>query len=69
MARGFRFGGAGGEAAPEPASIALIPTMTSNTTPSGVASSSTDYSSSYQAWRAFDGASTEWSSLGSRENQ
>lgn len=58
----------GGEVTPssiEP----LIPTMTSNTAPSGVASSSTDYSSSYQAWRAFDGTSTEWSSLGSRENQ
>ena len=44
----------------------LIPTMTSDTTPSGcVASASSVYSSSYSAWRAFDGsldASSYWCS-------
>ncbi|WP_090739495.1 discoidin domain-containing protein [Paenibacillus sp. Mc5Re-14] len=41
-----------------PASIANIittPKMTSNTTPSGVASASSIYSSAYEAWRAFNG--------------
>lgn len=32
-----------------------VPTMTSNTTPSGVASASTAYSSAYDAWKAFKG--------------
>ena len=32
-----------------------IPVMTSNTLPLGTASASTVYSSSYQAWKAFDG--------------
>jgi len=32
-----------------------IPTMTSNTAPSGTASSSSSYSSSYLPWKAFDG--------------
>jgi hypothetical protein len=40
-----------------------VPTMTSNTTPSGVCSASSTYSSSYSAWKAFDGKiSTHWSS-------
>ncbi len=44
-------------------SEALVPTMTSNTTPSGVVSASTIYSSSYDAYKAFDGDnSTSWSS-------
>jgi hypothetical protein len=40
-----------------------IPTMTSNTTPSGIASSSSNYSSSYPPWKAFDGndESAAWS--------
>lgn len=32
----------------------IIPTMTSNTSPSGVASASSETSSSYQAWKAFN---------------
>ena len=32
-----------------------IPTMTSNTSPSGIASASSSYSSSYYPWKAFDG--------------
>jgi len=32
----------------------LIPTMTSNSTPSGIASASTEISSTYAAWKAFD---------------
>jgi F5/8 type C domain len=32
----------------------IIPTMTSNTSPSGVASTSSVYASGYDAWRAFD---------------
>jgi|GEM_PF-3353081 len=32
----------------------VIPQMTSNTTPSGIAFSNTQYNSDYQAWRAFD---------------
>ena len=35
-------------------SIELIPTMSSNTTPSGVVSASCDFSSGYEAWKAFD---------------
>ena len=43
----------------------LIPEMTSNTTPSGVASAkSTNTTSGYEAYRAFDGnGSTRWTSL------
>lgn len=37
---------------------AQIPTMTSNTTPSGVVSSTSDYSDEYSAWKAFDGKET-----------
>lgn len=38
-----------------------VPTMTSNTTPSGVASASSEYSSGYQAFMAFDGDdSSRW---------
>lgn len=55
MARGFRFGGAGGGGGQATHEIkALIPTMTSNTTPSGVCFSSGAYSSSYPEWLAFD---------------
>lgn len=36
-----------------------IPVMTSNTMPSGVASSSTDYSTAYQAWKAFNGTTVD----------
>lgn len=39
--------------------IALIPKMTSNTTPSGEASASSIYSNVYDAWKAFDGAEIE----------
>lgn len=44
----------------------IVPFMTSNTTPSGVASASSVESASYQAWRAFDnGASgSQWHSMG-----
>lgn len=38
-----------------------VPTMTSNTTPSGVASASSQYDSSQAVWKAFDNvANTEW---------
>ena len=39
---------------------ALIPKMTSNTTPSGVVIYSTEYSSQYSAYRSFDGNSSTW---------
>ena len=40
----------------------LVPNMTSNTTPSGVASADSEYSSSYAAYKSFDGdTSTYWS--------
>ena len=35
-------------------SAALIPTMTSNSAPSGTASASSEYSATYAAWKAFD---------------
>ncbi len=35
-----------------------VPTMTSNTAPSGVAAASGEYSSEYAAWKAFDGNNT-----------
>lgn len=57
---------------PDPNSIALIPTMTSATTPSGVASASTEYSTgAYPAWKAFDNDNnTYWNSaVGSMSNQ
>ena len=38
-----------------PASNNLIPVMTSNTSPSGVAASSSNYSNEYAPWKAFDG--------------
>ena len=42
-----------------------IPTMTSNTTPSGVASASAFYTTGYEAYRAFDkNSGTEWNSNG-----
>lgn len=37
-----------------------VPTMTSDTTPSGIASASTIYSNSYRAWRAFDGNTAQY---------
>ncbi|UED73233.1 hypothetical protein [Brevibacillus sp. DP1.3A] len=37
----------------------LIPKMTSNTAPSGTAFSNSQYSSKYEAWRAFDGLNIE----------
>ena len=40
----------------------VVPTMTSNTTPSGVASASSEYSSSYEAWKAFSFSATSWAS-------
>lgn len=42
---------------------AKVPTMTSNTTPYGEASASTEYDSNSKAWKAFDGNdSTYWAS-------
>lgn len=38
-----------------------VPTMTSNTTPSGVARASTEYDATYAAWKAFNGT---WASPG-----
>ena len=38
----------------------LVPTMTSNTTPSGVASCSSTYSSTYEAYHAFDDNASGW---------
>jgi len=56
--------------APAPVSVALIPKMTSNTLPIGIASASTEYSSSYQAYKAFNGDDTAgWSSSASATNQ
>lgn len=41
----------------------IVPTMTSNTTPSGVVSASSELNSTYPAWRAFDkNNSTFWAS-------
>jgi hypothetical protein len=37
-----------------PSGGALVPTMSSNTTPSGIVTRSGVYSSSYEAWQAFD---------------
>lgn len=42
---------------------AKVPVMTSNTTPSGVASASSIYSSSFDAWKAFDGISNDNSNV------
>lgn len=39
---------------------AAIPTMTSNTAPSGVASSSTQFDSGYAAWYAFEKSTGNW---------
>jgi hypothetical protein len=38
-----------------------IPTMTSNTTPSGVMSASTEYSADYAAWKTGDDTASPWS--------
>lgn len=50
----------------------VVPTMTSNTAPSGVASANTEYDPGYQAWKAFDGVitgdSNGWHSLGGAPN-
>lgn len=46
-------------------SFDLVPVMTSNTTPSGTASATTEYSGTYAAWKAFNGvvsgSSNNWS--------
>lgn len=42
----------------------LVPVMTSNSLPSGWASASSIYSSSYKAWRAFDGDNESLTSSG-----
>lgn len=50
---------------PDDAGVNLIPTMTSNTAPSGTAFASTEYNNNdtYKAWRAFNGnASDYWAS-------
>ena len=40
-----------------------IPVMTSNTSPSGIASASSEYSANAQAWKAMDGSDTsQWAS-------
>lgn len=39
-----------------------VPKMTSNTSPRGVASASSIYSSSYDAYKAFDGTTSQWAS-------
>lgn len=47
--------------------VMSVPTMLSNTTPSGVASSSQIYSTGYEAWRAFDkknGEGHKWAANG-----
>lgn len=45
-----------------------VPKMTSNTTPAGVASASSEYDLEYQAWRAFDKSDDHWIAL-TEENQ
>ena len=47
---------------------ASVPKMTSNTTPAGVASASSEYDFEYQAWRAFDKSDDHWIAL-TEENQ
>lgn len=43
----------------------IIPTMTTNTAPSGVASASSEYTEAYQAWQALDNdTATFWHSTG-----
>ncbi|OMF16858.1 hypothetical protein BK131_02370 [Paenibacillus amylolyticus] len=39
--------------------VSMIPAMTSNTTPQGVAAASTTYSASLEAWKAFDKNTTD----------
>lgn len=47
-----------------------VPKMTSNTTPSGVASASTNYNSNYPAWYAFDeNATTSWAPVDAMNNE
>ena len=58
--------GGGGGISPQPELQALIPVMTSNTTPSGVVSTSSNYDSNYVGWRAFDqNVTTAWASSSS----
>ena len=50
--------------------VASTPTMTSNTAPSGVAAASSTYSTTYDAFKAFDGTASYWCSTpGSTTNQ
>lgn len=60
MALGFLYGAGGGGSQPEPESKALIPTMTSDTTPSGVCFSSGAGSNTYAAWKAFDNSTSTY---------
>lgn len=48
------------EKGPTPSTVTAIPIMTSNTAPSGKASASAAYSSSYDAYKAFSSAKTGW---------
>lgn len=41
-------------------SLALIPTMTGSTTPSGTASADSEYSATYAAWKTMDNSSTTY---------
>lgn len=69
MALGFLYGAGGGGGQPEPEIKALIPVMTSNTTPSGICSASSIYNSGSDAFHAFDGnTSATWSSSNSDNN-
>ena len=47
-----------------------VPVMTSNTTPEGVCFASSEYSSAYAAWKAFNGSTTgSWSPTSGSTNQ
>ena len=43
----------------------LIPSMTSNTAPQGVSSASTEFASTYAAWKAMDGSTSTYWATGS----
>ena len=64
-ASGTAVGDSGGDTSLGPAAT-LVPTMSSNSAPSGVASASTEFSSTYAAWKALNGtyadASDSWAS-------
>lgn len=47
--------------------LGLVPRMTSNTTPSGTASASSSYNSTFDAWKAFDGTNTGGTASGSTD--